>query len=313
MTRAAVAMLAVLPLAVASGCSDDFPPYSRLDALRILAIRAEPVAPGPDQTSHLDALVYLPPDQRADPAAAVYSWSWCPFPGSADSGYPCLVTEDQVTAIAGQTVSFDLGSTATADLPLPLMDPSFWQRACQGLPGFPLPSSCDQGFPVLVKLTVTTPTDQVTGIRTVRLRFRDDQAANANPTITGLFAVSAGATEEFYPDAPPILPRGQSTPIGAAVDPSQAETYLQVDAQGVSSTQRERLILSWFVETGNLKFERTEFIDGSTALDAALTNAWQPFRASFYPPDTADLFVVLRDDRDGISWMQGVASLRASP
>jgi len=305
-------MMALVPIMMACGCSDDFPPYSRLEALRILAIRAEPVAPAADETSHLDALVYLPPAQRADPSAAVYSWSWCPFPGDADSGYPCLITEDQLASLTGQTVSFDLGAAATADLPLPLMDPSFWQRACQGLPGLPLPS-CDQGFPALVKVTVTTPTDQVTGIRTVRIRFREDQAANDNPIITGLFAVSAGATVQLDAAASAILPRGRWTPIGAAVDPSQAETYQQIDPTGLPSIQTERLILSWFVETGNLKFERTEFIDGSTTLEAASTNGWQPFRASYYPPDTAGVFVVLRDDRDGISWAQGVASLEAPP
>ena len=188
-----------------------------------------------------------------------------------------------------------------------------WQSACEGLPGLPLPTECHGGLPALVKLTVRTPTDEVTGVRRVRLRFQNEQPANDNPAISGLFAVSADGLQYFDASMPPVLPRGRRTPIGAVVDPSEAETYEQIDAPGVLSPRRERLILSWFVETGNTKYQRTEFIEGSNPLDVALTNDWQPFRSSLYPPDMASLFVVLRDDREGISWMVGTASLDVLP
>ena len=51
-------LLASLALA---GCSIDLPPASRIDKLRLLAVRAEPPEVSPGQTSTFDTLVAFPP------------------------------------------------------------------------------------------------------------------------------------------------------------------------------------------------------------------------------------------------------------
>ncbi|HXI56941.1 MAG TPA: hypothetical protein VNO55_12830 [Polyangia bacterium] len=297
--------LVLATLAVA-GCGPDFAPYERLTSLRILAVKSEPVAPAPGQTTTLSALVYTPPpaDPAAAPPAVSYEWSWCPFVGTASAGYPCLITADQIPAMGGAPVSFDLGTGETASLPHNF-DPQLLMAICNGMPGFPPPPDCREGFPVTVRVTVRTDSDQVTAVRPLKLLLAAPTAenVNTNPTIDGLLATVAGQDKPL--DTMIELLRRADNPIKAVVKPEMAQVYDGFDDEGKPAPMsRERLYLSWFVESGDLKFPRTSFNSTTTIpFDELLKNTWRPATTKDYPRHTAMLYVVLRDSRDGVGWL----------
>jgi hypothetical protein len=301
-----------LAVAAAAGCEGGFPPYSRLVGLRVLAIQSEPAAPAPGESATLSPLVYLP---SAD-STLTYSWSWCPLPGKANDGYPCQVTADQLGAMAGvpgaSVPDFDLGTGSTATLPH-TVDPAVYARICAGLAGEAAPPDCQGGFPVLIKLVVQTDTDRVEAIRTLRLRIDPNTPANANPHIDGLTADIDGETQSIGADPMLSLPRSEDTVIHALVAAEAAESYMGVDDGGQPALVHERLILSWFVETGDLDADRTSFIAGETQLEDALQNKWRPASRKNFQPDSARVMVVVQDSRDGVGWLGGAVTLTEVP
>ena len=326
-------LASILTLAVQAGCRPDFAPYNRLTSLRVLAIQSDPPTPATGETTMLSALVFTP---AADPAAPVpvtvtYAWSWCPFPGAANDGHPCLLTEDQVTAfeamygVTGQVPPFDLGAAPTAMLPNTI-DPMLLTALCAGVPGAPQAPDCNGGFPVQVALSVTsfddsgTQTDQVNAVFTVRLRFDGGPTApyslstpNAIPMIGagGITATIAGVPTaipglDAAATAPITLPRDTATALAADVAETEAEVYDGLDDDGNPATITERLFLTWFVETGVTDQSRTSFIDGSTSFPDLLTNTWTPQRFKDYSKPDARIIVVIHDSRGGVSWQNGI-------
>jgi hypothetical protein len=285
-----------------AGCSSSFDPYNRLTSLRVLAVRSEPVAPAPGETTTIDAKVYTPDGQ---PPA--YAWSWCPFATAA--GAPCPLAEDQAAALAGVPISYDLGTAATASFTNAIPPPAL-EALCAGQPGVPTPD-CTDGFPIQINLTVTTSDDQVQAVRTLRLRFRPTDQANQNPSIGALYAVLAGAMQPL--DGTPVLPRHAKTTIGAAIAADQSEVYNGMDDNGQPAVVHERLNMSWFVESGSTDHQRTTFIDGQVTLASASQVAWTPAFRKDYAPDSAKVIVVIRDDRQGSGWIDGAATLEPTP
>lgn len=297
-------LVLLVPALVIGACGGDFDPFNRIQALRVLAIRSEPVSPQVGETTELDALIYTP-----DRASVRHSWSWCPVPGSANQGYPCAVSESQLEMLGLPKLSFDLGQEPSAHLNVALA-PAVLSRLCQGAAGSGFELDCSEGFPIQIKLTASTDDDQVIAVRTLRLRFDPSQAANQNPKIGALSASIGG---QIVPFDGTVLPRKIKTKIFAAAPATDPEVRTRMDDQGNSLTGRERLILTWFVETGETKFERTNFIDGSVGLDQALTNEWEPGATKDYPRETARLLVVMRDDREGVTWTSTTARLGDTP
>ncbi len=308
-TRAATLGAAAVLAVAASGCGEDFESISRLSSLRVLALQAEPAAPANGETSTLSALVYTPPGV----SVTSYAWSWCPFAGPASEGSKCLVTEAELAAMGVQVPPFDLGSAETASFEHNL-DPALLASICGATaPGQPSFLDCEGGLPVQVKLVVTAGAEQITAINTLRLRFAPEHEANANPPIDGLSAVVAG-TEVPVDLAPgPTLLRGEETDVRAQVQPTASEGYMGLDEMGLPVAVREALVLSWFVESGELKDERTAFIDGVVELAPALENVWEPGLLKDYDRPTADLIVVIRDSRGGVSWRRGTVTLGDAP
>jgi hypothetical protein len=235
------------------------------------------------------------------------------------------VSEETLSAAAGRPVSYDLGDGETATLANDL-DPSLFESVCSGLPNLPPPPDCDTGFPVTVMLTVSTPNDpilpdQVMAIRTLRLRFRDGQEANANPSLGELYAEVAGTHETINDDpaSNTTLPRNVATDIFATIPDGPppgavaSETYNGKDDNGQPAVKREHLTLSWFVETGDTRLERTSFLDGFTTLENAGKNKWTPQTRKKYDHDTSKLIVVIRDDRNGVGWSSGTVQLEPTP
>jgi hypothetical protein len=306
------AALAPLILAItAAGCSGDFDPYGRLTALRVLAVQSEPVAPGPGASTTLTPLVYTSPGDTVTSLA----WSWCPFAGDLADGAPCLLTEAELRARAGDAGAaippYDLGTGPTATfahtVPTELLD-----ALCDGSPTQPALVDCEGGFPVQIRLVVRTATASVDTVRTLRLR-RDGDPGNANPSLDGLAIVDGNGERPLGDDATISLPREVDTELRAAVAETAAESYPSLDSDDQPITAREHLLFTWFVESGDTDAERTGFIDGVEPLADAVANSWQPAPIADYPRDTARLLVVLRDDRDGVSWRTATVRLDGAP
>jgi hypothetical protein len=313
---------AVIALAVAAGgCSEDFAPFTRLTSLRVLGLQADPPTPATGETSTLRALVYMPPG-TAEPS---YSWRWCPFPGSANDGYPCLVDEQMLAALPGGTgvPPFDLGTGESAAFPNSI-DPALLTAVCGGmLPGQPERLDCTNGFPMQIGLTIDNGVETVKAVQTVRLRFTPTtpldppiyglDAPNAIPTIDALTALLPGTESDIVNPPVTTLPRDIGTRIRATVDMATAiESYDSADDDGNPATLDERLFVTWYVETGDLDNNRTSF-NGNAPFEDMEKNIWTPGLTEDYAPSTARLYVVIHDNRGGVSWRFGTVNLEPGP
>jgi hypothetical protein len=318
MRLAAAIWLVSLGALVIAGCDEDFDPYNRLNSLRVLAIASEPASPANGETATLTPLIYAPED---DPPVS-YAWSWCPLAASANEGGRCLVDEAEFSRLTlqnGVTLTpYDLGSEPTAQF-TNVFDPQLLASLClQSVAELSL-LDCEHGFPIQIRFTVTTAKDELVTVRTLRLRFGEIEA-NANPTIDSLSATlpDAGELDLAEPaegQEPEVtLPRKTDTTITAGIQASAAESYLGQAEEGEGSVQkRERLLITWFVESGDTKYEHTSFDDDDQPLDEAVENRWEPERTEDYAPATARLFVVVRDDRGGVGWRSAPVRLSETP
>lgn len=306
-------LAAGLLVAIASaGCAEEFAPYGRLTSARVLAVQSDPVRPATGETAQLTPLLYLPAGVELDSAR----WSWCPFPGAAADGYPCLVTEEDVARLAGAAADtvppFDLGSGQTASFENSI-DPDLLELLCTGTEDAPALVRCEGGFPAQIRLTVRAGGEEITAVRTLRLRFDPDSAGNENPVIEGLLAEVGGEERPLDDAATVAIPREVETVIRARVAEDQAEEYTRTGEDGEPEARRERLVLTWFVESGETAEERTGYIEDMVPLADALDNEWEPAAAEDYAPDTARLIVVVRDDREGVSWTGATVALEEAP
>jgi hypothetical protein len=229
-----------------------------------------------------------------------------------------------MSASASPIPSFDLGTGPTAALKNSI-DPAILTAACTGmLPGQPMAPDCTNGFPVQIMLVVTNDTDSVTTVDTVKLRFTPTvtlatpiyglASPNAIPTISRLSATLNGVVTPIADPPVTSLPRDTSTAIHAAVDQTMAvESYPGADANGNPATLTEHLFMTWFVESGETDNARTSYLDDTTPFDTFQMNTWTPALTKDYPSSTARLFVVIHDNRGGVSWQTGVVNLDSTP
>jgi hypothetical protein len=305
--------LGVVGLLALGACGEDFTPFNRLASLRVLAVQSDPVAPLTGETTTLTPLTYAPPGQTIES----YRWEWCPFPGSSADGSPCLVTEDEARELAGAAADtippFDLGRDPTATFENSL-DRGLLAALCEGAAAqAPELASCEGGFPVQVKLTVRTADEEVVTVRTLRLRFEEDSEPNANPSIDALSAELDGDEVELVDDPLVSLPRRSETTIHADVPAAASERYTRLDEHGQPEEVSERLLLTWFVESGDTSDEHTLFIDGRVSLEDATENEWEPDGEDDYPEEESILLVVVRDGREGVTWLERRAALDPDP
>jgi hypothetical protein len=316
--RACAQLLLMLVAAAGIGCGEDFDPYNRLNSLRVLAIASEPVAPAPSETTTLTPLVYT----KQDEPVLTYAWSWCPLSIGADDSETCPIDEAQFGAVAAESgvaaPAYDLGSEPTASFThvfAPELLEAFCSESFQGRSIL----DCEHGFPVQVKLIVTTQAETLVSVRTLHLGLADT-SPNANPVIDGISIEPPDEQEQRLPDdaespEPPqiMVPRSTETLTRAEVSPAAAEVYAGQDEDGENVTKRERLVFTWFVESGETDSVRTSFVPDRLPLPEALENLWKPAAVEDYPAATARLVVVVRDDRGGVGWRSGRVLLSEAP
>ena len=337
--RLQIAALGVLGLAVFVGCSETSDPYNRVNTLRVMAIRSEPAIPLPGETATYSALVLAP--DPADPSlpdsTLTYEWTWCPFPGAADDGYPCLLTDDLKKTLPADVVNAlpqeDLGTDPQAML-ANAVDPAILGAICEGMGGNMGGLDCTGGFPVQIKLVVKTATDEVKSVFRTRWGLKAEDA-NTNPTVDALdfvlkdtsTSMDAGAMDAGAPTVTKTLAIDEtnSQKVALVRDEAndlrlrdtlidQSETYMGLNDQipPLPATLKERLFVSWFVESGNTDEMSTGYIPDKTTKDIFLKNAWTPGTTKKYPRDTSRIFLVIRDNRAGVGWYQGLVNLTAA-
>jgi hypothetical protein len=150
-------------------------------------------------------------------------------------------------------------------------------------------------------------------VRTVRLRFDPATPPSANPQIDALSATIEGADQPIGDTADVTLPRREKTELHAAVAEAAAETYPGKRDDGTPADVRERVFLTWFVETGDTDDERTSFIEGDVPFERLRVNKWEPAATKDYAKDTARLIVIIRDNRGGVGWRSGIVRLGETP
>jgi hypothetical protein len=335
-----VAAAVVATAVAAAGCGEDFDPYTRLTSLRVLAIKSEVMtqppnasggyqaSPGPGDTTTLTPFVFVP----AGDVVTSWSWRWCPLAGSPSNGYRCaFASAEEVMMATGFTVpDFALGNadfaTFTNNFP-----PELIAALCGGVPGVLAAPNCEGGYPIQIEMRVESMNDPgIDVVYTLRLRIDSPppplppMPPNYNPVLDptkdplAALPVLGGMPPSPMPipdmDDPVVtLPRDRGTPIIVGLSEDQAEPYMGLDDDGYLTDQTERLTLSWFVESGDMEFEKTAFIKDIEPIFDTVRNDWIPAITREYTPDTARIAVVIRDNRGGVTWVTGNVRLGASP
>lgn len=300
MTRAwIIALVGCVP-----ACSDDFDPYSRLSALRVLAIQSTPVAPAPGEVTTLTPLVHVPEGDSVS-----YAWSWCPLVGDAADGYPCRIDEADFAAAFPDLAlpPYELGEGPTLAFEN-VFDAGALARLCSGDAGVAFaPPDCERGFSIALRLVVRSERDEVTSVRRLALATRSG-AAGDNPVLEGIDVVLDGEPVALDEAASVLVPSGVTLSLRARVPESSQESYAPAD--GSAAQTRERLVLSWFSDVGELDFDRTSVVEG-IPLERAQENRWELPRLTAETP--AVVVVVVRDDRGGVGFQRARVRLGGVP
>lgn len=313
----------LLSSALAAGCADEQTPFNEIDRLRILAIQADPPWVAPQQSTELSALAVVPRAAAemmgTETPTISYAWEWCPFRGGQEVDYECALSEAQLEQIILEESGFEVdidyllgrGPTAEFDYAFPA---GVLQDACEGLLGRDVPSfievpSCEgDGLDVSIELTVTAGDETLRGITDVKLLFGEGEL-NINPEIVGLAAIDPAAPGQpiaLTEDGPNPLKRDTLYTLVANVPMSASQPYVRVppDMPMQPEQTREDIIITWFYEGGDMDFTRTSFFAGESAFEDALANEYATPRKVDWEPDRAYLYLVVRDGRDGIEWLE---------
>jgi hypothetical protein len=307
--------LAVAAL-ICAGCDSDLPAYNHLEGFRVLALRASAPSLHQGESTTLDALTFVEPD----PAPALrYRWSWCPARLPSARGGGCAVDEAtfaRLLGLEGGGVSFDLGDQATAQLAYPGQAAAY-QAVCANAAGTATPGefvfSCEGGFPISVRAEITHGEQTILIQKDVRLLF-GDLPANKNPLLgtVSIATVNEGTSPRSWAEGTAVrLALGERYQIQVAVDEASAELFVP-EATVVDPSPKERresLYISWFVSSGDTDLDRTSFIKEGVSLAEFGRNEWMLPKAGDEERDAARLFVVLRDERGGVSWLSRSAEL----
>ena len=284
-----------LSLVMLAACDSDFRPYNEIHGFRVLAITAEPPELVRDGRVQLRVLAV------GDPGAT-FSWSWCPVTLGPSSSHACAFADDEIPeglprAFLGTSTTTEIawtGSDAAHDM---LCDESALRAAPSGAPRYDCSSPRPQIF---IRLEATSSTgERIVALKELPLRSID-ASANQIPHAMGLGWKDG---EGYRPlDEGSVLTSGAEISLEIDISENESETWLDG-----STVQEEILRATWFVEGGETDIERTVFIPGddTATFDALRTNTWTLPTGV----DRAVLYLVVRDDRGGTSWISRTVEL----
>jgi hypothetical protein len=318
-------VVAVGSALAAGGCQPDFgTPASLVTSLRILAVSETPAEAAPGAMVGYAALLVDGSGERPDLAAKI-DWAFCnqpkPLSELADVTSACFTY--------GQPYLTEVGTAASLSSALPqgacaLFGPDV-PPAMMGMPaGRPADPDPTGGYYQPMRLILQTedpPGTPVTVLGAGESRiicglpgvgsdtlamFKMAYKPNQNPELAG---VTAGGTTLAPDDGQsPGLPVSAGTKItltaswpscpAPAMHGCGAEDYAYYDPQmQLVTMRREALTVSWFTTAGSFDADRTGVADDDMA--ASADNGWTAPNAS--TPGVL-LWVVLRDDRGGVTW-----------
>lgn len=314
--------LALCTLGFTISCGSDFTPVTRLEKLRVMALRAEPPRINPDESTQLSALLFTP-----TPETIAYSWSWCPFTTSATQNYACAIQEGEFQTLVNEVLpeedrftvpSYALGTTPSVEF-THSMTPHALSALCEAmlageLPKFARLPDCSTSFPITIKLVAKTQDDEVIAIKTVDLKYETSAPDNANPLLGEVYATASDNEAEVRAipaDNELSMMRSTEYQLRIVAPTEAAETYIAADGSSIT----ERLVVSWFVEAGDLQWIRSTFApdeaSGSDGFEAF--NHWSLPDSDLYGAGQARIYTVIRDDRGGTNWMSRTISLEVQP
>jgi hypothetical protein len=309
--RARLAVGAAALGLLAAACQPEFQPYHELQELRIMGVRADKPWFGPGEAAVLDALVHNP-----DPEAQLsFAWSWCPLASASADGFQCQITEEQLAENGVPFLPYDLGTTPTVMFPYPT-DPLALRLACESiaeqgnLPDFvPLPD-CEKGFPVTVSLVLDDGRETIRAVKEMVLIYDVDDERNRNPQLGGFAVRRQGeeSTVALLPE-PTVLARverGADYRLEVDIPSESSEPYTP---SGTEEATSESLVVTWFVEGGELAKTRTSYFPGESELESAEQNDWVPPSGDDFEDAEMRVYTVLRDGRGGIDWIASRLSL----
>lgn len=293
-------------------CSEDYDPFNEITKLRVLAIKAEPPALTSGQRTEISALVSAPTD-----AEVTYKWSWCPLTAGGVDGYNCAVDEQQLRDIldgffpGGSALlpSFDLGTLPSARFDY-TMPPELIEGLCNltisdFVPSFTVAPSCEETFDITVRLEVSDSEKTVVAVKNVTLHLTDDIIPNSNPSIDRVFATDDTGFEKELAD-------GMESSIAERVDhalftqvPESASEEFVIPPSNENpepEMDRETLFMTWFVTGGETRYQRTSYIYDDIDFDVLGSNRWKTPKIDNHNKGAATLFLVLQDERGGVTW-----------
>ena len=312
--QAACAMSA---LCLSVGCGETFDPFEKVQGLRVLGVSADKPALLPGEDTVLDALLHQDPDVEVK-----WQWDWCPFPSGPQDEYECGISQEefdaQLTGFGIEAPALDLGSAPTASFTYPL-SPEVLQGLCaaltegQDIPDFVVLPDCSESFPITVRLIVEQEgVGRIVAIKSIRLLYDapTDEEVNSNPRVGGVKLARPGVTEEDAAELVEgeayVVAREEEVKLTLEVAPEMSQTYTPPpsDRDPNPVARLENLRALWFYEDGELEFESTGFIDGFLSLEELSKNTLTLPDAESYPDDEMNIYVVIQDDRGGMSWVK---------
>ncbi|RAL20445.1 hypothetical protein DL240_16710 [Lujinxingia litoralis] len=326
------------------GCGREFAPYWKVDKLRLMAIKADPVVVEGQGEATLSALAYA---RRGETLS--YAWSWCPLRTSAEQGYACPIDEAQLAELGGAALDLDLGSDAQAvfENPFTAEQVRLFCEAIQQaileqvddpeLARFLPVDDCSKGYEISVRVELSTESEQLVASKSLRLSTGGD-TPNTNPEVMALevrperpedlsklrdragWEVAADAAPEdqwvaLPEDADLRVLSDVPLELRAVVSPESVERYQPPTPEGAQEPPPERseaFVYRYFVTSGTLDGSRRLFVEPDTTLEEApittlKVSSNQAVVECMEPEEEGcgvRVWSVVRDARLGVDWIE---------
>jgi len=272
----------------AAGCRPELAaPDGRLDAPRVLAVRAVPAEARPGETVAFEALI-AGPDGPVDPAPDL-DWSFClvrkPTGEENVVAAGCLrrgevlLQEESPTSASGEVPD------EACSLFGPEAPPEGRPQDADTTGGYYQPVRLALGAEVsIARLRLTC--NLAGGGAEIAQTLRERHRPNENPELDGWEGLPADG----------LAQPGRTYDLRASWAPEAEERYAMYDPRAQAVVERrEALIVSWFATAGDFAHARTEGENTWTAPEAE---------------GAVHLWIVLRDGRGGVSWRAAEVRVR---
>jgi hypothetical protein len=332
LTRARLSF-AILPSLLALGCTAPLPAASFVDKLRVLAVRAEPPELAPGETAALDLLAVAPrvaQDDAGAPRKLDVAWLACALPPGAATIAPCAAASPTslppscrdaphapvcLVALA-PTASYAapadaLGGAASAEviLTVAVADDDAGALGCLAnvAANGGVQSDTDHCVIAIKRLQLSDPA-------------RRQAAANANPALADFTLTSPAMLSQ------PLDGDGAAWVYAPGRDKAAWDLVANRAsdaAQQKSDGTFEQLTVSWYTTAGAIDGDLSYYLPSSCSAPGQCPTLAPELGAdtTWFAPTAGEaagvvgadgvvqFWAVLRDDRGGVGWRSGAATL----